>query len=210
MVTDPLVALQYYAQLLQNNVMVWFLYAPLLLVAIDLLTGVLAAVKQGIFTWKRFTTFWTVSIDPYLTIVIIVYLTYLISGSAVASNVAIALGMLSHASATLGSIVENLKELQVAPPVIQEVENVAQSYFQHPPLFPETLPTSTRQVLAPLSVPQAQVAVDRVTTQAVPTVIRMNTPPMILPAPVPVVSPLATLPPVSLDATMIPTYPSGL
>lgn len=183
-----------YINTLQSTPLGYFLYIPLILILLDVITGVSAALKQGVFTWKQVDAFLLSNVAPYLLVVALVFAVYCYSGSVLAIQVSIPLGMLAHAGSVLGSIMENLKELGVSAPVVQEVEQMGQSFIQQPQVS-----TWSSVPPAPTFVPPN---IDKVNTQVhpivQPEVVRVNTPapvpPPIASVPVEVVPPLAQLP----------------
>lgn len=203
---DILTTIDMYIATLQQNLLVFFLLAPLALIALDVATGILAAMKQGVFTLKQCLAFIQNNVVPYLAIVFVVFLLYVLFGSTNAINVGILLGMSAQALKMLGSISENLKELGVSAPVIAEVEQVVQPFYQgYPPVI---RPQS--QVPQPVYTPPAPVympPIEQQQTQVPMDVVRVSTPP---PAPVaqPIpVAPAPVAPPV-VETTM--TFPTGL
>lgn len=131
--------------LFSNPLLETLVIAPLVLLFLDIVTGVARAVKHQKFSWRRFSDFLGSSFLQYLVAIIATVLVFVVNGSAAAAIVAGVLGMSALATSLAASIVENVSDLNLPPTVekeadaiVKEVENVA----THPPIAPNQYETT--------------------------------------------------------------------
>lgn len=99
------------AQTLQNPVLCWFFRVPLVLILLDVLTGIIAAVCTKTFQWQRLASFLGNDLLKYLLTTLAVLLCYLAGGIVQATTLASTLGMGVLAIHVIGSIRANILEI---------------------------------------------------------------------------------------------------
>jgi phage-related holin len=129
-----------FAPLFTNATIDSILTAPLLLVLIDFITGVVRAAKTNQFQLRKIADFLGSSFLKYLIVLIATAIVFIVSGSATASVVASTLGMGALSIALCGSILENVATLGLPPAIEKEVDTAVQDIdriiIPPPPIVP--------------------------------------------------------------------------
>jgi hypothetical protein len=95
---------------LQNPFFISEVEIPLVLIFLDVISGIVAALKHGNFQGKSLANFWSNDVFKYLIMIVMVYLVYTVSGNAVATMVASTLGLGTLGTSTATSMYQNLRE----------------------------------------------------------------------------------------------------
>ena len=112
---------------------------PLLLIFVDVVSGIIAAIRHGSFQGKALKNFWGNDVFIYLIIIVVVYLIYNVSGSAIATMVASTFGLGTLGTSTATSIYQNLWEF-LTPTEMAVVDSVGASLGYIDPGLPTAAP----------------------------------------------------------------------
>lgn len=153
---------QFLQQTLQNDVVRWFFFGPLLLILLDLITGIAAAARTGKFALKEVSAFFGKDIMRYLGATGVVVLVYFFGGIAQATAIASALGMGTLALSIGDSIRANWQEITgdkiALPPqadkALSDVEKLASQPAQITPANQPITTQSLEQALPGILKPQ--------------------------------------------------------
>lgn len=143
-------------QTLQNEVLRWFFYGPLLLIVLDVLTGIGAAVSRKQFIWQRLGDFLDTDLLKYFLVCVVVAIVYLAGGIAQATTVATLFGMGAlavHITASIGSNLgdifgEGTRANALVEPIAKQAESLPQSVTEKVPAVSEQ-PTVKTPVMKP-------------------------------------------------------------
>src|SRR4029077_88904 len=153
-------------QLIPDGIVHWFFYGPLLLIALDLLTGIASAIRNKTFQWNKFFEFLgrQKDLDYYLYVCIAVLVIAVVVGLPLATTVDIALGM-GPLSLKIGkSVYSNITEFFPQNAAMTELEHmVVDPAMQTAETVPATVTantwkpsgigtTSSKEITAPIPV----------------------------------------------------------
>lgn len=135
-------ALSLYATLVQivhDPGVVSVLLVPLILIPLDLITGITLAVRQHRFALRRITDFVGKDLWKYLGMLGFILMIWILSGEMTATAFASLLGMGSLSISIGASILENISSLNLPPAVLQEASHLVkdlEAIAQTPPSSP--------------------------------------------------------------------------
>ena len=116
---SPLIGFQAFLhqQMISN-----LLFVPLCLIALDVATGILSAIKTKTFDWKRLADFLGKDFFHYVIVVLVVGIAFVCVGQRLATDIATGTGMTVLSISLFASIYQNLKEISTsAAEVLTEV-----------------------------------------------------------------------------------------
>lgn len=155
MPTLPILSVQFLQQLFQDQFVVSALLIPAGLILLDLVTGILSALKMQTFAWKRLGDVLGGNVLHYLVAIICVDMIYLLWGASASTAVGLYLSMGGLTASLIGSIMENVKELTGNDPLVdqviqEEIQNLAgQSITSVPPApAPDLTPLATPSIVS--------------------------------------------------------------
>jgi Bacteriophage holin family len=111
-----------FTKLLTNTSFIALIIMPLVLIFVDIVSGIAKAIKLHDFSYRRVADFLGTSFLKYLVAFTASLVVFLIAGSAKAASVACWLGMGSLSLSLTASIIENISALGLPPGIEKEAD----------------------------------------------------------------------------------------